>query len=450
MPPPATAAPLGLSDPLTAPPLPEIPAALVEPVLGVELLGTAARVGAWSATGPTAVSLAGGAVFPMLAAFENDRWLLGRAAAARPDAIPLFAPPSAAAAPSSGDPVLTLQGHQAPARLVGAHLFSQLREEAEAALGKPVRDVVLVVPSWFTYRDRLLAGEAARLGGLRPLQLLHSTSAATAAFAHDRGLARKRVLVLRAEAALFEAAIIQVTGEDLEVISTRGALPEGEAVGLDRMAEVVQEVLTAAGATPTSLDEVIRFGDPLAFSRAEPRLTELLARPLPEPLDATAAVTGAALIGHAQAALSKGKHGGTVFEVLVSPLSLVQRDGTLRRVLEVGTRLPAEKALTIPLAASELLALVFCGGAAARYEEAEVIGAANVESGPMAGELSVRLTVDRNGQLGLSTAIGGGRPEPRPLSPAIDPTALLPLTLPVEPARKAGFLRGIAQKLSKG
>jgi uncharacterized protein (TIGR02266 family) len=440
-PPDDSASPTGIADPLELPSLPERPASLLEPVLGIELVGAFARVGVWSAGVTSQLALAPEGSFPMLACLQGDRWQLGRGAAGREDALPLFAPPTdllPRARNGLGERQLAFGGRDVPATRVGANLFALLRAEIEQALGKPVRDVMFVVPSWFSYRDRLLLSESAQLGGLRALQLLHATSAACASFAQERGLARKRVLVLHAEPAHFEAAIIQVTGDDLEVISTQSALPMGEAVGLDQLAEVTRAVLAAAGASIESLDEVVQFGDPTALARAAPPLTELLGRPLPEPLDDAAAVRGAALLGHAHAELARGRHGGCAFEVLVSPLSLVQRDGTLRRVLEVGTRLPAEKALSIPLAASELLALIFCDGPGGRIDEADVIGAANVESGPMGGELSVRVTVDRNGQLGLSTSLSGGRAEVRPL------------TLPAQPARKSGFLRGIVQKLGKG
>ena len=451
-PPDESASSTGIAAPLELPSLPERPATLLEPVLGIELVGAVARVGVWSGGVTSQLALAPDGSFPMLACLQGDRWQLGRGAVGREGAQALFAPPIdplPRARNGLGERLLTFGERDIPARTIGANLFALLRAEIEEALGRPVRDVMFVVPSWFSYRDRLLLAESAQLGGLRALQILHATSAACASFAQERGLARKRVLVLHAEPAHFEAAIIQVTGDDLEVISTQGALPLGEAVGLDQLVDVTRAVLTAAGASIESLDEVVRFGDPTALARAAPPLAELLGRPLPEPLDDAAAVRGAALLGHAHTELARGRHGGCAFEVLVSPLSLVQRDGTLRRVLEVGTRLPAEKALNVPLAASELLALIFCDGPGARIEEADVIGAANVESGPMGGELSVRVTVDRNGQLGLSTSLSGGKAEVRPLTREFDPGAMLPLTLPAQPARKSGFLRGFVQKLGK-
>lgn len=440
----------GLAAPLSPPITPEPLSGSADLVLGLELAGTELRVAAESQApggGPPPLS-----AVPTFASFEEGRWYVGHAAIQRAGARPLFPTQSHEGSVNPEPAKAWLDRAAAELRLLAAHLIVQLRRHAEESLGKPVRDAVIALPSWFSHRDRRLLADACRLGGLQLRQIVHATSAACAAFAHGRGLARKRVLVLNPEARWFEVSVIQVTGEDLEVIATRCASAIlGQELALEQVASTTREVLTAAGASATSLDEVIRFGDPAAMVRTQATLSELLARPLPEALDAQAAVRGAALLGHSYAELARGKRGGSVFEVLVSPLSLVQRNGALRRVLDVGTRLPAEKTLTLPLTGSECVGLILCDGFASALEEGvEVIGTATVDAGPLGGELAIRLAVDRNGEVTLSTSIDGGKLEALAITPAGDAHALLPLALPAETARKAGFLRGLVERIGKG
>ena len=57
---------------------------------------------------------------------------------------------------------------------------------AEKQAGGFVRDVVITVPSWFTYDQRLMLKDAAEgLAGLNVLQLTHENLAAATMFAID-------------------------------------------------------------------------------------------------------------------------------------------------------------------------------------------------------------------------------------------------------------------------
>lgn len=103
-----------------------------------------------------------------------------------------------------------------------AALFRSLRVAAERRTGRPCTHAVLVVPSTFTLLQRARFREAAERAGLTVLRLLNAPTADALAFAHDRGMARRRVLVWRMGAATSDAAVVAVSGNDLDVVSSGG------------------------------------------------------------------------------------------------------------------------------------------------------------------------------------------------------------------------------------
>jgi len=103
-----------------------------------------------------------------------------------------------------------------------AALLRSLRAAAERGTGRPCTQAVLVVPAAFTLLQRARLREAAERAGLTVLRLLNAPTAAALAFAHDRGMARRRVLVWRMGAATCDAAVVAVSGNDLDVVSSGG------------------------------------------------------------------------------------------------------------------------------------------------------------------------------------------------------------------------------------
>ena len=103
-----------------------------------------------------------------------------------------------------------------------AALLRSLRAAAERRTGRPFTQGVLVVPAAFTLLQRARFREAAERAGLSVLRLLNAPTAAALAFAHDRSLARRRVLVWRMGAATCDAAVVAVSGNDLDVVSSGG------------------------------------------------------------------------------------------------------------------------------------------------------------------------------------------------------------------------------------
>ncbi len=121
-----------------------------------------------------------------------------------------------------GDAGIELGGRVFAVPELVALLLRELKAAAQDALGRELSRAVLCVPAWYSDYQRAALREAGRLAGLDVLRLLNEPTAVALAFGHGRGLARKRVLVYDLGGGTFDASVVEITGDDLEVVSTGG------------------------------------------------------------------------------------------------------------------------------------------------------------------------------------------------------------------------------------
>ncbi len=101
-------------------------------------------------------------------------------------------------------------------------LLAELKEAAQNHLGRPLTRAVLCVPAWYTDHQRTAVLDSAKAAGFEVLSILNEPSAVALAFGYGKGLARKRVLVYDLGGGTFDASVVEITGDDLEVVSTGG------------------------------------------------------------------------------------------------------------------------------------------------------------------------------------------------------------------------------------
>ncbi|WP_244224750.1 Hsp70 family protein, partial [Corallococcus sicarius] len=146
-----------------------------------------------------------------------------------------------------GDAGVDLGGRVVSPALFTTLLLRELHQAATTFLGRKVTRAVLCAPSHFTERQRATLREAAAQAGLDVPRVLTNSAAAALAYAHGRGMARKRVLVVDLGGGGLEVCVVQVTGDDLEVITTGGDPTLG---GMDfdaRIAELLVSDLSEKG-----------------------------------------------------------------------------------------------------------------------------------------------------------------------------------------------------------
>jgi molecular chaperone DnaK (HSP70) len=371
-------------------------------------------------------------------------------------------------------------------------LLRPVHRAARAATeGRPLA-AVLSVPAHFSAHRRDALAEAARRAGFAKASVVNTTSAAALALGHGKKLARKRVLLYDLGGGGFDASVVELTGDDVEVVAaagislggfdldqriaeellaafsvddraraqrgpgalerlrraaegakvalsahpstdvelwlesgepiratvTRAAVERRVAELIDRTLEVTAAALKAAGLSPTSLDEVVVLGSQSRSPLVTARLAEALGRPAR--LDAETgglASIGAAILGNALSLAELGKRGANLQEVLTVPIGIGSKGGRVHRVLDVNTRLPAEKAFSVQAKGGEPSGLAVFQGFGDDAEANEYVGSAHATL-DKSGELTFVFSVSSEGRLTVSAKDALGKR----LAVAFDPT----------------------------
>ncbi len=126
------------------------------------------------------------------------------------------------AADPEGDVGIELAGRVFSIAEFASHLLKELKNAAQDFLGRELTRAVLCVPAWYTDHQRSAVLTAGQLAGLEVVSILNEPSAVALAFGFGRGLARKRVLVYDLGGGTFDASVVEITGDDLEAVSTGG------------------------------------------------------------------------------------------------------------------------------------------------------------------------------------------------------------------------------------
>jgi uncharacterized protein (TIGR02266 family) len=217
-------------------------------VLGIDLGTTTCRAAIWLDGAPQLIPLAGPTVFavPSLVALDEKgtmrvgvaakgvrqsrpeaavsglKRLLGQRA--RSKAVKALAPrfPFKVAADPDGDAGAELGGRVWSLPELAALLLREIKSAAQDMVERELTRAVLCVPAWYSDHQRGAVLEAGRLAGLEVLRILNEPSAVALAFGYGRGLARKRLLVYDLGGGTFDASVVEMTGDDLEVVSTGG------------------------------------------------------------------------------------------------------------------------------------------------------------------------------------------------------------------------------------
>jgi molecular chaperone DnaK len=473
---------------------PAAPAA-PEVVLGIDLGTTQARVAVFHERAPQLIPTGGteaGGIPSMLAMDASGQLLVGSAALAEAERAPHHAAtglkrvlglrarsprlksfvglPFSVTADSRGDASIELRGRTVSLAGFATQLLRELKSSATAFLGREATRAVLCVPAHFDARQRAVLREAAERAGLNVLRVLNAPAAATLAYGHGRGLARKRVLVIDLGGGGLEVSVMQVTGDDLEVVTTgcepmlggmdfdariaealnaessldltslrtaaetaKIALSEKEETAIplrgggqvslsrervealtadlaQRVTEVTREVLESSSLTPQGLDAVLLVGGQSRSPLVRRRLEESLGVPVRSDVDPLGAVAlGAALLGRSLLEIESGKPGATVSDVLSVPLGVAERGGTVRRVFERNTRLPADKTLVIPVTPGPLEFALF-QGPSPLIAESEYLGSLHFQL-ERAGEAELHFSLSQDGILSLSASLPGAKPK---------------------------------------
>ena len=114
----------------------------------------------------------------------------------------------------------TFYGKQYNATELSTILLTKLKQDAEAALGKPVQKAVVTVPAYFHDLQRNETINAAEEAGLKVLRIINEPTAAAIMYGCNKS--NQKVLVYDLGGGTFDVTVLEITDETIEVLATGG------------------------------------------------------------------------------------------------------------------------------------------------------------------------------------------------------------------------------------
>jgi molecular chaperone DnaK len=121
---------------------------------------------------------------------------------------------------------------------VGAHILASLKKMAEHYMDCDVVRAVITVPAYFGETQRYAVREAGRMAGFYVERVLNEPTAAAVAYGYGKGL-KKTVLIYDLGGGTFDASVLRINGDQMEVLATDGDPFLGGSDFDDRLTEYV-------------------------------------------------------------------------------------------------------------------------------------------------------------------------------------------------------------------
>ncbi len=105
---------------------------------------------------------------------------------------------------------------------LSAFLLTKLRQDAEEALGKQIRKVVITVPAYFNSAQRGATAEAGAIAGLDVLSIINEPTAAAIFYGLEQLGGHRRLLVFDLGGGTFDVTVMEIQGHDLRTLASDG------------------------------------------------------------------------------------------------------------------------------------------------------------------------------------------------------------------------------------
>lgn len=107
---------------------------------------------------------------------------------------------------------------------ISAIILKKLVQDASEHLGEKITEAVITVPAYFSFNERQATENAAKIAGLKVIQLINEPTAAAIAYGlgTNKNSQRRHILVYDLGGGTFDVTVIAVSSEGIEVICTDG------------------------------------------------------------------------------------------------------------------------------------------------------------------------------------------------------------------------------------
>jgi molecular chaperone DnaK (HSP70) len=146
---------------------------------------------------------------------------------------------------------LQFHGEEFTPQAISALILKKLREDAEEALGVPVRKAVISVPAYFNSAQRAATAEAGKMAGLDVLSMINEPTAAAIAHGLEHFGKDRRLLVFDLGGGTFDVTIMDIEGITFKTVASDGDARLGGKDWDDRLLNYVASTFAAKfGADP--------------------------------------------------------------------------------------------------------------------------------------------------------------------------------------------------------
>jgi molecular chaperone DnaK len=123
--------------------------------------------------------------------------------------------------PEGHDVRVRLGGETVSVSEVSALILAELRADAEAWLGRPVRKAVVTVPAYFNDGQRQATRDAGRIAGLEVLRIVNEPTSAALAYGFGKQI-EKKVVVFDLGGGTFDVSVLDVGKSVYDVVAVGG------------------------------------------------------------------------------------------------------------------------------------------------------------------------------------------------------------------------------------
>jgi molecular chaperone DnaK len=139
------------------------------------------------------------------------------------------------------DFVLDFFGESYTPQELSAFILKKLKQDAEEALGKEIKNCVVTVPAYFNSAQRGATAEAGEIAGLNVLSIINEPTAAAIALGLEYLGKSRRLLVFDLGGGTFDVTIMEIRGTTLRTLASDGNAELGGKDWDDRLLSHVSE-----------------------------------------------------------------------------------------------------------------------------------------------------------------------------------------------------------------